>query len=90
MAELRTILTLPKAVAIRYGGRGPRLAAAIAVLLGVIGYLGTQVLAIGMVLTVILGVDLPLAIVIGLGVLAFYSIAAESLPASKRTSSKVS
>ena len=36
MAELRPILTLPEAVAIRYGGRGPRLAVAIAVLLGVI------------------------------------------------------
>ena len=75
MAELRPILTLPEAVAIRYGGRGPRLAVAIAVLLGVIGYLGTQVLAIGTVLVVILGVDLPLAVLIGLGVIAFYSIA---------------
>ncbi len=75
LGEVRQILTLPEAIAARYGGTGPRLAMAIAVLLGVIGYLGTQVLAMGMVLMVVLGVDLPMAMLIGLGVLAFYSVA---------------
>ena len=40
LGEVRQILTLPEAIAARYGGTGPRLAMAIAVLLGVIGYLG--------------------------------------------------
>lgn len=75
LGEAREILTLPDAVAARYGGRWPRLMMAVAVLLGVLGYLGTQVLAIGMVLVAVLGVKLPVALLIGLGVLAFYSVA---------------
>jgi len=75
LAEARDVLTLPDAVAARYGGRWPRLAMAGAILLGVVGYLGTQVMAIGMVLVAVLGVRIELALAIGLGVLAFYSIA---------------
>ncbi len=75
LSEVRETLTLPDAVAARYGGRLPRLLMAVAILLGVIGYLGAQVLAIGVVLVATLGVDLPVAMALGLGVLAFYSIA---------------
>ena len=75
MAEAREILTLPDAVAARYGGRAPRFMMALAILLGVLGYLGTQVQAIGMVLVAVLDVKLPAALLIGLGVLAFYSVA---------------
>ena len=75
LVEIRDILTLPEAVAARYGGRGPALAMSSAILLGVLGYLGTQVLAIGTVLQAVLGIDLLVALAIGLGVLAFYSIA---------------
>ena len=75
LAESRDILTLPDAVAARYGGRGPRLLMGLAVLLGVIGYLGTQVMAIGWVMVAVFGLSLPAAITIGLAVLAFYSIA---------------
>ena len=71
MAESRQILTLPDAVEARYGGRWPRAAMALAILLGVLGYLGTQVMAIGVVLVAVLGVGLPVALLIGLGVLAF-------------------
>ena len=75
LAEVRDVLTLPDAVEARYGGRWPRLMMAIAILLGVLGYLGTQVLAIGMVLVAVFGVKLPVALMIGLSVLAFYSVA---------------
>jgi len=74
LAETREILTLPDVVAARYGGRAPRLAMAAALVLGVIGYLGTQVLAVGVVLVAVLGVSLPAALLIGLGVLAFYTV----------------
>lgn len=73
--ETREILTLPDAVAARYGGGWPRLAMAVAILLGVLGYLGTQVLAVGMVLVAVLDVNLVTALIIGLGVLTFYSVA---------------
>jgi len=75
LAGTREILTLPDAVAARYGGRGPRLAMAAALVLGVLGYLGTQILAVGMVLVAVFGIQLPLALLIGLGVLAFYTVA---------------
>ncbi len=75
LAEVREVLTLPDAIEARYGGRWPRLMMALAILLGVLGYLGTQVLAIGMVLVAVFGVKLPVALMIGLGVLAFYSVA---------------
>ncbi|MDE0102219.1 MAG: hypothetical protein OXN89_07555 [Bryobacterales bacterium] len=75
LVEARPILTLPEAVSARYGGILPALAMSLAIFLGVIGYLGTQVLAIGTVLQAVLGIDLLTALAIGLGVLAFYSIA---------------
>ena len=75
LVEVRDVLTLPGAVGARYGGRAPALAMSIALILGVLGYLGTQVLAIGTVLEAVLGINLISALAIGLGVLAFYSIA---------------
>lgn len=75
LVEIRDILTLPEAVSARYGGCWPALAMSSAIVLGVLGYLGTQVLAIGTVLQAVLGIDLLAALAIGLGVLAFYSIA---------------
>ena len=71
----REILTLPDVVEARYGGRWPRFFMALAILLGVLGYLGTQILAIGIVLVTVLNIDLIPALAIGLGVLAFYSVA---------------
>ncbi len=75
LVEIRDILTLPEAISARYGGRWPTLAMSGAIILGVLGYLGTQVLAIGTVLQAVLGIDLLAALAIGLSVLAFYSIA---------------
>ena len=75
LVEVRDVLTLPQAVGARYGGMWPALAMSVAIVLGVLGYLGTQVLAIGTVLQAVLGIDLLLALAIGLGVLAFYAIA---------------
>ncbi len=75
LGAAQEILTLPDAVEARYGGRWPRLLMAVAIALGVVGYLGTQVLAVGVVLVAVLNVSLPVALLIGLGVLAFYTVA---------------
>jgi SSS family transporter len=75
LAETGDVLTLPDAVAARYGGRWPRAAMAVAILLGVLGYLGTQVMAVGLVLVAVLDISMPVALLLGLGVLAFYSVA---------------
>jgi sodium/proline symporter len=75
MAEVREVLTLPDAVQARYGGRWPQAAMALAMLLGVVGYMGTQILALGMVVTAVFGLDLTTGMLLGLGVLLFYSVA---------------
>ncbi len=75
VAEAREILTLPQAVGARYGGRWPQTSMALAILLGVFGYLGTQVLAVGVLLSAVTGMDLAVGLLVGLGVLAFYSVA---------------
>jgi SSS family transporter len=75
LSAAREILTLPDVVEARYGGRWPRFFMALAILLGVLGYLGTQILAIGAVLVAVLNIDLVPALAIGLGVLAFYTMA---------------
>jgi len=48
-AELRDSISLPDAVAARYGSRTTSLLAAVAILLGVMGYLATQILAMAKV-----------------------------------------
>ncbi|MCY3775968.1 MAG: sodium/proline symporter, partial [Candidatus Aminicenantes bacterium] len=50
LAELREPVSLPDAVAARYGSEGCRFLAALAILLGVMGYLATQILAMATVL----------------------------------------
>lgn len=75
LSSSREVLTLPDVVQARYGGRWPRFFMALAILLGVLGYLGTQILAIGAVLVAVLNIDLIPALAIGLGVLAFYAVA---------------
>ena len=46
IAEVRNTISLPDAVAARYDSEAARLLTAIAILLGVLGYLATQILAI--------------------------------------------
>jgi hypothetical protein len=53
-AELRDSVSLPDAVAARYGSESSRFLTALAILLGVIGYLATQILAMAHVLRDIL------------------------------------
>ncbi len=50
LAELKEPVSLPDAVAARYGSEGCRFLAALAILLGVMGYLATQILAMATVL----------------------------------------
>lgn len=75
LAEVREVYTIPDAVLARYGSRAASGAAAVAVLIGVIGYLGTQLLAMGTLTEAVFGVSLPVGVAIGLAVLLFYSVA---------------
>ncbi len=72
-------ISLPDAVAARYGSEATRLLTAIAILLGILGYLATQTLAMATVLqTILVGtgyvpeVSLVTCVVISSSVLVFY------------------
>lgn len=75
LAMVRPMLTVPDAIHARYDSDLARGLSAVAILLGVIGYLGVQTLAMGHVFARLL--DLPLAAGVGIGVaiVAAYAVA---------------
>ncbi len=82
LAEVREVYTIPDAVLARYGSRAASGAAAVAILVGTVGYLGAQLLAMGTLIEAVLGLrgslgaaSLAAAVGIGLAVLLFYSVA---------------
>jgi SSS family transporter len=76
LAEVREVYTIPDAVLVRFGSRRASGAAAFAILVGTIGYLGAQLLAMGTLLQAVLGLgSLAAAVGIGLAVLLFYAVA---------------
>ena len=81
LAEVRPVYTIPDAVLCRFDSRAASGTAAVAILVGTVGYLGTQLLALGRLLETVLGLrvlgdwSLAAGVAIGLGVLLFYSVA---------------
>jgi SSS family transporter len=76
LAEVREVYTVPDAILARYGSRAASGAAAVAVLIGTVGYLGAQLLALGTLLQAVLGGrSMLLAVGIGVAVLLFYTVA---------------
>ena len=81
IAELRDCISLPDVVAARYGSQSVRFLIAITILLGVMGYLATQILAMAVVMQAILAgtetfaeVGLVTCVVISSAVLVFYCV----------------
>jgi Na+/proline symporter len=75
MATETRCLTIPDVILVRYGCRFSSGFAAVGILLGVIGYLATQLLALGVVLAGVLGTSLWVGILAGAFVLVFYTTA---------------
>jgi SSS family transporter len=83
IAELRDLVSLPDTVAARYKSNTTRFLTALAIMLGVMGYLATQILAMSMVLQAILNtspifggdVSLIMCVIISSTVMVFYSVA---------------
>ena len=80
-AELREPISLPDAVATRYGSPTTSLLTAVAILLGVMGYLATQILAMATVLQSILAdvsfiglLSIEVCVAISTTVLVFYCV----------------
>lgn len=81
IAELRDCLSLPDVVAARYGSEAVRFLIAITIVLGVMGYLATQILAMAVVMQAILSgtetfadIGLVACVVISSAVLIFYCV----------------
>lgn len=76
LAEVREIYTVPDAILCRYRSRRASGAAAVAVLVGTVGYLGAQLLALGTITQAALGLEsMAWAVALGTAVLLFYSTA---------------
>lgn len=73
LAEVRDVLTVPDAIGARY--RSPRAQglAAVAILVAVVGYMGTNVLALGIVIDAIFGVGIGWGIWLGTAIVLGYS-----------------
>ncbi len=73
-ADLFEILTLPDAVAARYNSETCRFLAGLVIILGVIAYLGTNILAFGAVAATFFGIDFTLAAILGMAVVIGYAV----------------
>ena len=82
LAEVREVYTVPDAIYYRFRSRTASGLAAVAVVVGTLGYLGAQLQALGVVIEAIFGTreafgdhSLAVAMAIGLVVVLFYSVA---------------
>lgn len=81
MAGMRDFISLPDAIAARYNSESARFLSAVAILLGVLGYLATQILAMATVLRSILSkfemwenVSIEFCVAFSCAVLVFYCV----------------
>ena len=75
LGEARGLFSVPDAIGARYRSRLAQGLAAAAVLIAVVGYIATNLLALGLVIDAIFGTGLPVGIWIGTAVILAYSVA---------------
>lgn len=75
LGEARALMTVPDAIGARYRSPAAQGLSAVAILVGIIGYMATNALAMGVVIDAIFGVGLAWGIWIGMGVTLAYSVA---------------
>lgn len=78
-AEVREPVSLPDAIGVRYNSNTTRLLSAIAIILGVLGYLATQILAMATVLQDIMqrsfgSFSIEMAVFVSCAILVFYCV----------------
>src|SRR5678816_2327282 len=73
LGETRGLLTVPDAIGARYRSRPAQGLSAIAIMVGIVGYMATNALAMGVVINAIFDVGLGWGIWIGMGVTLAYS-----------------
>lgn len=74
LAEVRTMITIPDAIAARYDSRTAQGLSGIAILIAVVGYMATNLLALGLVINAIFGIGLGWGIWIGTLITLAYSV----------------
>ncbi len=75
LGEARGLITVPDAIGARYRSPAAQGLSGIAILVGIIGYMATNALAMGVVINAIFGVGLGWGIWLGMGVTLAYSVA---------------
>lgn len=75
LGEARGLMTVPDAIGARYRSPFAQGLSGIAILVGIIGYMATNALAMGVVIDAIFGVGLGWGIWMGMGVTLAYSVA---------------
>jgi Na+/proline symporter len=75
LGEARGLLTVPDAIGARYRSPAAQGLAGVAMLVGIIGYMATNALAMGVVINAIFGVGIGWGIWLGMGVTLAYSTA---------------
>jgi len=73
LAEVRPVFSIPGVIGLRFGSRAAQGWAGVAVLAGIVGYMATNVLALGLVLDALFGLGLGWGIWIGTTVVFLYS-----------------
>lgn len=74
LAEVRTMITIPDAIAARYDSRAAQGLSGVAILIAVVGYMATNILALGLVINAIFGIGLGWGIWIGMLITLAYSV----------------
>jgi Na+/proline symporter len=75
LAEVRGLITVPDAIAVRYRSPLAQGLAGVSILIAVVGYMATNVLALGLVIDAIFGIGLGWGIWLGTGITLGYSVA---------------
>ena len=75
LGEARGLITVPAAIGARYSSRAAQGLSAAAILIAIVGYMATNVLALGLVIDAIFGIGLGWSIWLGTGITLAYSAA---------------
>lgn len=75
LGEVRGLITVPDAIGARYRSPAAQGLSALAILIAVIGYMATNILALGLVIDAIFGTGLAWGVWIGMAVVLAYSVA---------------
>jgi len=74
LAEVRRTLTIPDAIGARYRSPAAQGLSGFAILLAVIGYMATNILALGLVIDAVFGIGLGWSIWLGMGITLGYAV----------------